>query len=45
MQRFSSSGMSHQGGSSVVECGPVASEIGGVMELCVHVTLNGGLSA
>ena len=46
MQRFLSSGMVHQGGSSVVERGPVAREIGGVIiDLLVYMTQIDGLSA
>ena len=44
MHRVSSSGMVHHGGRRVVECGPVASEIGGVVGLLVYMTQNGGLS-
>ena len=45
MHRLSSSGMVHHGGRGVVECGSVASEIGGVVGLLVYMTQNDGLSA
>ena len=45
MHRLSSSGMVHHGGRRVAECGPLASEIGGVDGLLVYMTQNGGLSA
>ncbi len=46
MLRLSSSGMIHHEGRRVAECGHVASEIiGGVVELLVYMTQNGGLSA
>ena len=37
--------MVHHGGRRVAECGPVASEIGGVVGLLVYMIQNGGLSA
>ena len=37
--------MDHYGGRDVAECGPVASETGGVVGLLVYMTHNGGLSA
>ena len=45
MRRLSSSEMVHHGERRVAKCGPVASEIGGVMELLVYMTQSGGLSA
>jgi len=45
MRRLSSSGMVHNGGCSVAECGPVASEMGGVVGLLVYITKHGGPSA
>ena len=39
------SGIVHQGGRSVEECGPVAKEIGGVGGLSVYITQNSGRSA
>ncbi len=45
MQHIYSSEMVHHGGCRVASCGPVASEIGGVMGLLVYTTQHGGLSA
>ncbi len=45
MNHLSSSGMVHHGGHRVVECGLVASEIGGMVGLLVYITQNSGLSA
>jgi hypothetical protein len=45
MHRLSSSGMVHHGKRRGAECGPVASEIGGVMGLLVYITQNSDLSA
>ncbi len=38
MHRLYFSGMLHHGGHKVAECGPVASEIGGVVGLLVYMT-------
>ena len=45
MHRLSSSGMVHHGGRRVAECGPIASETGGVVGLLMYTTRNGDLSA
>ena len=45
MHSLSFSGIVHQGGRSVAECGPVAKEIGGVGGLPVYITQNPGRSA
>ena len=45
MHLLSFSGMVHHGRRDVAECGPVASEIGGMVGLWVYMTHNGGLSA
>ena len=38
MHSLSFSGIVHQGGRSIAECGPVAREMGGVGGLSVHIT-------
>ncbi len=45
MQRLSFSGMVHHGGHRVAECGPEASNIGGVVRFSVYMTQNGYLCA
>ena len=45
MHRISSFGVVHHWGRRVAKCGPVASEIGGVVGLLVYMTQNGGLFA
>ena len=45
MHSLSFSGIVHQNGRRVAECGPVAKEIGDVSGLSVHITQNSGHSA
>ena len=45
MQSLSFSGIVHQGGRSVAECGPVAKKMEGVGSLSVYITLNSDRSA
>ena len=45
MHSLSFSGIVHQGGHSVAECGLVAREMGGVGGLSVYITQNSGRSA
>ena len=45
MQSLFFSGIVHQGGRSVAECGPVAREMWGVGGLSVYITQNSGRSA
>ena len=45
MHSMSLSGIVHQGGRSVAECGPMAKEIGGVGGLSMYITQNSGRSA